>query len=265
MSDPYVQRPVATVPVTTSPRDTYYDVDSTTVVTPKDRVRWASVLAGLVTALASMIIFAVLGIALGFSAFDPGEPNRYLGLGTSIYAIVTGLLSFAFAGFVAARTAAVTGGDNGFLHGMMVWMVAVVFIVNMLGMGLGALLGTAANVAGEAAANLADDAATLLDNNVVVGTDPNTGAPTVGLDTTAGDANATNPNVTNPNAVNPNTGNTTLAAPQITPQQAEQAADTISNTAWMTLLAMGLTAFASIIGGVLGARRDDRTTVVRTS
>jgi hypothetical protein len=245
MSDPYVQRPAAATPTTSRPRDVYYDVDATTVVTPKDRVRWASVLAGLVTALASMIIFAVLGIALGFAAFDPGEPNRYLGLGTSIYAIVTGLLSFAFAGFVAARTAAVTGGDNGFLHGMMVWMVAIVFIVNMLGMGLGALLGTAANVAGEAAANLVDDAA------VAVGVDA-AGQATVGVDTNAAGTGADT-------VVN-------VPAPQVTQQQAEQAADTISNTAWMTLLAMGLTAFASIIGGVLGARRDeDRTAVVRTT
>lgn len=242
MSDPYTQQRATSATVTPPrTRETYYDVDATTVINPTDRIRWGAVLAGLFSAMAAMVFFTVLGLALGLAALDPNQPNNWLAAGTSIYGIITGLLSFAFGGFVAARTAAVGGAGNGFLHGAMVWITTTVLTVTLLGSGLSMLLGTTLNAAGEAAGaavgSLADDAA-----DAVTG-DPNAGA--AGDTGAAADAGA---------AIQ---DQAQQAANQVTPQQLEQAADTASQAAWWTLLGMGVTALAAIIGGVAGARRPE--------
>lgn len=258
MSDPYVQRTAATGAVTSRTPDVYYDVDATNVVTPTDRVRWASVLAGIFTTLASLIVFTVLGIAIGAAAFDPNEPSN-LGLGTGIYSIITGILSFLFGGFVAARSAAVAGRNNGLLNGAMVWIVTTVLVLNMLGAGLGTLIGATTSAAADAAAEVAGQVA----NQAVTGA---TGAAAVGsTGAGAADAGTTGADTTG-TAGGDTTGATVgdqaaAAANQIQNQvanvpdaQVEQAADTVSRGAWMALLAMGLTAGAAILGGVMGAR-----------
>lgn len=238
MSDPYVQRTAATGAVTTRTPDVYYDVDATNVVTPTDRVRWASVLAGIFTTLASLIVFTVLGIAIGAAAFDPNQPNNF-GLGTGIYSIITGILSFLFGGFVAARSAAVAGRNNGVLNGAMVWIVTTVLVINMLGAGLGALIGATTSAAADAAATVAGEVAGQAADAAV------SGAGTTGVGTTAdavGDQAAAAANQIQNQVAN------------VPDAQLEQAADSVSQGAWMALLAMGLTAGAAILGGVMGAR-----------
>jgi hypothetical protein len=111
----------------------------------RDRVRWASIIAGLFTVLSMLVLFTVLGIALGLSSFDANNPRSF-GIGAGIYGIVSALIAFAIGGFVAARTAAVTGTDNALLQSGMVWMVTIALIVNFIGSGVGTLL----NVAGGA-------------------------------------------------------------------------------------------------------------------
>lgn len=243
MSDPYAQRTAAAV-ARTSP-DVIYDVDTTSVVTPTDRVRWASILAGLFTVMASLIFFTVLGIALGFAAYDPNQPNNYgLGAGVGIYGIIVGLLSFFLGGYVAARTAAVAGTGNGFLQGALVWMVTLVLVVNLLGAGIGTLLGITANaaaeVAGGAAAEVVDEAADAAGGGAgAVATAVPAGGDSVQAAATQvqGAANQVQEQIQN-----------------VTPQQIDQVTTNVSQAAWWTLLGLGVTALAAVIGGVAGAR-----------
>src|SRR5215216_1006055 len=78
-------------------REVYYDVDATNVVTPVDRVRWASVLAGVFTVFATLAVLAVLGIALGLSTFDADNPRNF-GIGAGIYGLVSALIAFLLGG-----------------------------------------------------------------------------------------------------------------------------------------------------------------------
>lgn len=249
MSAPYSDRPVAAA------REVHYDVDNTTVITPKDRVRWASVLAGLFTAMAALIFLAVLGIAIGLQSYDASNPAQNFGIGTGIYTIISGLIAFFLGGFIAAKTAAVGGRSNGLLNGAMVWIVTIVLIVNFLGTGIGTLLGTTLNTVGDiagAAIQVAPEVASEVQD----------AAESAGVDTAAVQATAVDAG----EAVATQAASTVQQIEQaVTPANIERVAEDVADAAWMVLVALGLTAAAAILGGVLGARpvAYGRDTVVR--
>lgn len=223
---------------TPSPR-TVYNYDADNFIFPSDRVRWAAVLAGLFTVIASMVVFAILGVALGLSSFDANQPNNFVA-GAGIYGAITSLLSFALGGFIAARTAGVAGRGNGVLHGGMVWIVTTALMVVILGNGIGTLL----NVAGDAAtatASVAGPVAAEVSGNV---------AQNPALQATA---------ATGATQVAPTAENAIQDAQQqlqsVTPEQINETVRDLSPAAWIALLIAGLTAAAAIIGGVLGSRR----------
>lgn len=226
------------------------DGDATiSVAAAVDRVRWASVLAGVFTVLSALVFFTVLGIALGLSTFDADNPSS-LGTGAGIYGIITAVLSFGLGGFLAARTAKVAGTGNAVLNGAMVWIVLIPLIMNVLTAGIGSLLGTVANVAGSAAAtaaevasNVADDAAEVADEVVdEVANDPELQETAEAAATEVVDQAATAVSGVQEQIEN------------IDPEDVERTARDLSGAAWGALLGLGLTAAASIIGGMMGRR-----------
>ncbi|MEZ0266637.1 MAG: hypothetical protein ACAI43_18055, partial [Phycisphaerae bacterium] len=84
---------------------------------PTDRVRWGPIIAGLFAALSTLAVLGVLGIAVGASAYDPGDSARNFGIGAGIWGAVSALLAFFIGGWLAARAAAVKGTSNGVLNG----------------------------------------------------------------------------------------------------------------------------------------------------
>ncbi len=239
------------------------ETGSVSVGMPIDRVRWAAVLAGLFTVLAALAFFAVLGIAVGFSAFTPGEPARNFGIGAGVYGAVSALISFFLGGFIAARTSAVAGRGNALLNGAMVWIVVLVLLVNVLGTGIGSLVNTAtgavgtavqaagavANTAVQAAAQqpavqnavqgaVADAQATVEANGGVQAAATQVSDQAQALATQA--VNAVQSAQTSLN--------------NIPPQQIQQTADDVARAAWWTLVALGLSALAAILGGLAGTR-----------
>jgi hypothetical protein len=223
------------------------------IAAPLDRVRWAAVLAGLFTVLATLAALTVLGIAIGLSTFDANAPENF-GIGAGIYGGISAIIAFLFGGFIAARTGAVAGSGNGLLNGAMVWIVTVVLIVNFLGSGIGTLLGTAGSVV-TTAANVASDAAAVAATNpeLVQGAQNALATPAAGAVGTPGVAGT--PGVVDPAAaVAPIVEDVQNQLAQVTPEDVEQAARDASNAAWGALLVLGLTALAAIGGGLLGTR-----------
>src|SRR3954467_15828776 len=82
---------------------------------PTDRVRWGPILAGTFAALTALAVLSTLGAAIGLSAYDPGDDTRRCAIGAGVWGVITMLLAFGFGGWLAARSSAVRGGDNGFL------------------------------------------------------------------------------------------------------------------------------------------------------
>ena len=207
-------------------------VDMDLAMAPHDRVRLASVVAGLLTTIAALIVLAVLGIAIGLSQYDANSPNP-IGLGTGVWSAISALIAFGLGGFVAARSAITASGSrNGILNGLIMWMAVLFLIVLLLGNGIGALLGVVGNAATAAA-------------------------------TAAGPVAAQA--VANPGAVAP-AASTALSSTvagvqeQLSPANRERTAQDISNAAWGALVFLALSVAASLIGGAIGSRTDERRT-----
>ncbi|MGN6625952.1 MAG: hypothetical protein ACTHLN_04975, partial [Tepidisphaeraceae bacterium] len=71
-----------------------------------DRVRWGPVIAGLFVALATLVVLATLGVAVGFSSADQNSSASSFGIGAGIWGAATALIAFFVGGMVAARSAA---------------------------------------------------------------------------------------------------------------------------------------------------------------
>jgi hypothetical protein len=208
------------------------------VVSAVDRVRWSSVLAGLFTVLSALAVLTVLGIALGLSTFDANQPENF-GIGAGIYGIVSALIAFALGGYMSARTTAVAGRGNGILNGAMVWVVTIPLIVNLLGSGIGTLLGTATDVATTAAQVAAPVIGQAAEE---VANDPAAQATAVtGAEGAATQAQGVVEDVQ-------------AQVEAIDAQDVEAVARDVSGAAWAALLALGLTAAAAVIGGLVGVR-----------
>ena len=218
------------------------DVENT-VITPTDRVRWGSIFAGLFTALSTLLVLTLVGLAIGAASYDPGDRASGFGIGAGIWSGLSLLLAFALGGYVAARTAAVPGSRNGLLNGALLWAVAIPLLLYALGSGVGALLGTAgrvatagAQIAGQAAAENADDPAVQATAQAAVADGQDAAA---NVQATA-------------QALN-------------TPENRERAAGAVRNAALGALLPLLLSLGAAALGGYMGARReddrDDRRTV----
>lgn len=205
------------------------------VATPRDLVRWGPVIAGVFAATATSVTLGLLGLAIGFAAYDPGDPASNFGIGSSIWAAISALIAFGVGGWLAGRTAALSGHSNGILNGAMVWFVTIPLLLFMFGSGLsaaartvGSVVGTTAQVAAPVAGQAAEETA---------------GDPAAQATAQAGGQDLTQ------------SAQATAQALQneVTPERVEQAADIASRTAWGSLLGLGLAAAAAIGGGYLGA------------
>lgn len=93
-------------------------------------ISWASVIAGVVTFLALLVTFSLIGSAIGFGQVEATTSNPLDGVGTGllIWTVVAFVLSLAAAGFIAG----VTSRRMGMIHGFLTWATSVIVFVFML-------------------------------------------------------------------------------------------------------------------------------------
>lgn len=110
----------------------------------RDRVRWGPIVAGVFTALTTLLVMTVLGLAIGLSAFEPDETgSRTVGTAAAIWGIISAVLAFFLGGWVAGRNALGTPEDNGAINGFLVGAATIAVMLWMIGTGLGNLMGLA--------------------------------------------------------------------------------------------------------------------------
>jgi hypothetical protein len=119
---------------------------------PRNRVQWGPVFAGTVTALVTLLLLSVLGLAIGASAFEPGVDRSDWGTAAGIWGAISALIALFVGGWVAARAAAVAGGFAGLLNGFLVGAATLLIILWLTTTGVTNLLGFVGN-------NVADIAA----------------------------------------------------------------------------------------------------------
>jgi hypothetical protein len=217
---------------------------NTAVVTPTDRIRWGPILAGTFAALTALAVLSVLGAAIGLSSYDPGDNPRSFAIGATIWGIITMILSFLLGGWIAARSSAVRGRDNGLLNGAMVAGFGIPLMLFLLG-SAGTLLGHAEmqnpdNGGGGGASARASSG-------------QNTPSPTGSFDNamqasarvTGGGNNAA---MDNAGSAGGSSGNDTGSSDRAQATRAGRRA------AWGTLFALCLSIASAAIGGSMGAR-----------
>jgi MFS family permease len=205
--------PAAAVAVASPPE---LEVEAT--APDRDRVRFGPVVAGLLTALTTLLLLGLLGVALGLAGGDP-EPARpaagpppEAGPLAVFWAVLSAFLAFLLGGYVAGRTAAVFDRRWGGLNGALVFMLGVPLTLWLAGQGLGFAAGTLGSFVG--ALNV------------------------------------------DPGQVQGAAGQAQGAAAQVRPADVARAAEGARNAAWGTLLGAALALSASALGGWLGTRRE---------
>ncbi len=143
----YANAPVATHTTTTTARPTELE-QNVNVVTPRDRVRWGPIVAGLLAALATFVLLTILGSAIGATTLSvngnappPGAGGREYGIAAGIWGAISALLSFFIGGYIAAKASAVGGSGNGWLNGSMVFLSGLFLIIWLASQGAGGLFG----------------------------------------------------------------------------------------------------------------------------
>jgi len=188
----------------------------------RDRVRWGPIVAGLCTALTSLLILSLLGLAFGLTVVNAGTAAAQggapadTGRNSAIWGAVSALIAFFLGGWVAGKTAAIFGRGWGALNGALVFLVAVPVTLWLASMGLGTLLGSLGSFAGS------------------LNADPGTAQQ----------------------AAQGAADQARNAAQNVQPIDVARAAENARNAAWGTLAGMLLGLGASTLGGMLGTRRE---------
>lgn len=213
---------------------------SATAITPTDRVRWGSIIAGLFAALSTLAILTVLGVAVAGSAYDPGDSARNFGIGAGVWGAVSALVAFFVGGWLAARSAALRDRDTGLLNGAMVWVVAIPLMLYMLMGGIGSLFktaGAAVATGTQAASTAAVSASNRMSNEE--------------LQDQAQTASA---------KIQSTTQQAQQKVQEITrPENQEKAAHATAKGAWGTLVSLLLGLAAAAVGGMVGSRERHAT------
>lgn len=117
------------------------------------QLRWSALFGGLVVALGTWLLLTVLGLAAGLSAMNPADPAsaRPAGIGTGIWSLVVPLVALFIGGLVTARTAGVIDRTEGAIHGAVVWALAMMGTVALIGVVVRGVVSTAVGVTAKAA------------------------------------------------------------------------------------------------------------------
>lgn len=128
--------PVETETTKRSWRSTYLGVGDGVDAT---NVSWGAIFAGIVTTIAILIAFSLLGTAIGLGVTDPTSDQPFQGVGTglAIWAILTLAIAIAAGGFVTG----VLAGRAGFIHGVVTWAGSIITAAVVVSMATSAALG----------------------------------------------------------------------------------------------------------------------------
>jgi len=107
-------------------------------------VNWSAVWVGALSALAAVMIFGLIGIAVGAHLLGPEHrvvDLKKMGIGALAFSVFASFLAFVIGGWVAGKVAGILRSETAMLHGGIVWLVAVPALVLMAGLGAGSAMG----------------------------------------------------------------------------------------------------------------------------
>jgi hypothetical protein len=122
--------------------------DVATVSQPEVWVRWpvywSAIWVGALAAVAAVLIFGLMGIALGAHLVGPEYrivDLKKLGIGALLFSVCGAFFAFVIGGWVAAKMAGILRAEPAMLHGAVTWLVAVPILVVLAALGAGSYMG----------------------------------------------------------------------------------------------------------------------------
>lgn len=125
------------------------------------RVKWGSIIAGVLLAMAVQVALALFGLAIGLSSLNPATNTNFsgIGIGTSIWLFVSVLISLFLGSIVASWFGATHHRDSSILHGVLVWGLFLLISVSMLSSSVKTIAGGVFNLASAGIAGVSQGAA----------------------------------------------------------------------------------------------------------
>jgi hypothetical protein len=112
-------------------------------------IDWGAVIGGTVVAIAVGFTLTLLGVAIGATAINPWQPASEQApgwtIGGGLWVVFSNLVAIQVGAFVAARAARWSDHHSGMLQGLMVWALAFVVAIAVVGAGIAGMLGAAAD------------------------------------------------------------------------------------------------------------------------
>jgi len=107
-------------------------------------VNWTAIFVGALTTFGLVVLFGLVGIALGANVLTPEHrvvDVHKMGLWTLIFSVAAAFLAAAAGGWVAGKIAGILHSEPAMLHGAIVWLVTVPMLVVGTAMGASSLFG----------------------------------------------------------------------------------------------------------------------------
>jgi hypothetical protein len=108
-------------------------------------VYWSAIWVGMLTALAVGLDIGLVGIATGMHLLGPQHRMAFdwkaFKIGALVFSVFGAFFAFAAGGWVAGKIAGFRLSEPAMLHGAIVWLLAVPFMVLMVTLGAGGFYG----------------------------------------------------------------------------------------------------------------------------
>lgn len=109
-------------------------------------VSWSAIWVGTLSALATGVIIALIGLAVGAHVLRPekalsGDLRKDISLVALIFSIAGAFFAFVVGGWVAGKIAGILRSETAMLHGAIVWVLAVPFLLAFAAIGAGGFMG----------------------------------------------------------------------------------------------------------------------------
>jgi len=108
-------------------------------------VNWTAAWIGALAVIGVLLIFGVVGIALGAHLLGPEYrlvDMRKLGIWTLVFSVCGAFFSSVIGGWVAARLAGILHSEPAMIHGAIVWLISVPLLLIAAGFGAVNLFGS---------------------------------------------------------------------------------------------------------------------------
>jgi len=113
------------------------------IAVQRPSLSWGSIIGGWLVALGMAWLFYLLGLAVGFTAFDVADTTavaKGIGIGTVVWVVLTWVVSLFLGGMFASWMDARPDTTVGTLHGVAVWALSITVTVLLGALGFTNLL-----------------------------------------------------------------------------------------------------------------------------